>query len=371
VNIKFLDIKASYKEIQSEIDRAVSRVLESGWYLLGPELEAFESEFAAYCGAKYCVAVGSGLDALKFTLLAYDIGPGDEVIVPANTYIATWLAVSHTGAVPVGVDVLEDTYNIDPVKINQAISERTRAILPVHLYGQPADMAPITEIVQKHGLVIIEDAAQAHGALYQGIRTGILGDSGCFSFYPGKNLGAFGDGGAVLSSDSEVIDKVRKLRNYGSSEKYCHDIKGYNSRLDEIQAAILRIKLSKLDEWNKTRSSLAERYAVALKGMPQITLPHVPAWARPAWHLYVIRHPNRDTLIQALSSKGIQTLIHYPLPPYLKNAYSEQGLTKEAFPISSKLSYEILSLPMGPHLDQKQFEHTIDALLTVCRELYS
>lgn len=338
-----------YRELKDELDAAYRRVMESGWYILGREVEAFEAEFAAYCGVRHCVGVGNGLEALHLILCAMDIGPGDEVIVPANTYIATWLAVSYTGAVPVPVEPDERTYNLDVERIEAAITDRTRAILPVHLYGQAADMDPICQIARRHGLLVIEDAAQAHGALYRERRAGSLGDAAGFSFYPGKNLGAIGDGGAVVTNDDGLAGKVRLLRNYGSRVKYYNEARGYNSRLDELQAALLRVKLKYLDSWNERRKRLAALYAAAL-GDSGLILPYVPAWADPAWHLYVVRTANRAELTAQLDINGIGWLIHYPVPPHQQEAYADLNYVQGSFPITEKVAHEIVSLPMGPHL---------------------
>ena len=353
-NIPFADLKPPYYELKEELEAAFLRVMESGWYVLGNEVEAFEQEFAAYCGVKHCVGVGNGLEALHLILGAYGVGPGQEVIVPANTYIATWLAVSCAGARPVPVEPDERTYNIDSTQIEGAITPRTKAILPVHLYGQPADMNPIMEIATRHGLRVIEDAAQAHGARYKGQRVGGLGDAAAFSFYPSKNLGAFGDAGAVVTNDAMLADKVRLLRNYGSRVKYHHEAKGFNSRLDELQAALLRVKLAKLDEWNARRRHIAHEYSRLLKGSDGLVLPYVPDWAEPVWHLFVVRHPNRDALQRHLERAGVGTLIHYPVPPHLTAAYAELAHGPGAFPTTERVAKEVLSLPMGPHLTPEQ-----------------
>ena len=321
-SIPFLDLKAGYLELKDELDEAYARVMNSGWYILGSEVEAFETEFAAFCGAAYCIGVGNGLEALHLILRAYEIGPGDEVIVPANTYIATWLAVSQCGARPVPVEPIESTYNIDPDRIEGAITSHTKAIMPVHLYGQTAAMDEINVIAARYGLKVLEDAAQAQGACYQGRRAGSLGDAAGFSFYPGKNLGAFGDGGAVVTSDRGLFDKIRALRNYGSQVKYHNEVKGYNSRLDELQAAFLRVKLGKLDTWNEQRRTLAERYRRGLNP-DYYTLPVVTAGAEPIWHVFVIRSPKRDRVLTHLRDHGIGGMIHYPVPPHLQPAYAE------------------------------------------------
>ena len=361
--IPFLDLKASYLELKEELDAAYRRVMESGWYILGQEVEAFEQEFADYCGVKHCIGVGNGLEALHLILRAMEIGPGDEVIVPANTYIATWLAVTYAGAIPIPVEPDERTYNIDPKRIEEAITPRTRAIFPVHLYGQPADMDPILEIAKRHNLKVIEDAAQAHGARYKGKLTGGLGDAAGFSFYPGKNLGAFGDGGAVTTNDDLLADRIRSLRNYGSHVKYYNEVKGFNSRLDELQAAFLRVKLRKLDEWNARRKIVADLYNKGLAEVPDITLPYVSEWAEPVWHLFVIRTSERDQLQKHLADHGIQTMIHYPVPPHKQEAYCEMVLT--ALPISEKIHREVLSIPMSPVMTDNEVERVVKALNTI------
>ena len=346
MQIPFLDVGAAYKELKPEIDAAIARVLDSGWYILGPEVEAFEAEYAAYCEAEHAIGVANGLDALHLALLAMGVGPGDEVIVPSNTYIATWLAVSQCGATPVPVEPVEATYNIDPARIEAAITPATRVILPVHLYGQPADLDPILAIARKHGLRVLEDAAQAHGARYKGRRIGAHGDAVAWSFYPGKNLGALGDGGAVTTNDPELADRIRVLRNYGSRVKYVNEVKGFNSRLDPIQAAVLRVKLRVLDEWNARRRGIAQRYLEGLAGSG-LVLPQVPEWAEPVWHLFVVRHPERDALVKRLNEAGVGTLIHYPVPPHLQAAYAEMGFGVGAFPVAERMAREVVSLPMG------------------------
>ncbi len=352
--VPFLDLKAAYLELKEELDAAYHRVMDSGWYILGDEVEAFEREWAVYCGVKHCVGVGNGLEALHLALRAMEVGPGDEVIVPSNTYIATWLAVSYTGALPVPVEPDSRTYNLDPARIEAAITSRTKAILPVHLYGQPADMDPILATARRHGVKVLEDAAQGHGARYKGRKTGALGDAAGWSFYPGKNLGALGDAGAVTTDDDAIAEKVRVLRNYGSRKKYFNEMKGFNSRLDPIQAAFLRVKLRHLDEWNARRSSLAKLYLEELAEIASLTLPQVPDWAGPCWHLFVIRHPHRERLQQRLTEAGIGTLIHYPVPPHLSDAYAPDGFQPGQFALAEVMAKEVLSLPMGPHLDQLQ-----------------
>ena len=361
--IPFLDIKASYLELKADFDAAYHRVMDSGWVLLGKETEALEREFAAYCEAKHCIAVGNGLDALQIVLRAWDIGPGDEVIVPAHTFIATWLAVSNVGATPVPVEPDERTYNIDVHRIEAAITARTKAIIPVHLYGQPADMEPIMALAAKHGLKVLEDNAQAQGARYKGKRTGSLGHAAATSFYPGKNLGAFGDAGAVTTDDGDLADRMRMLRNYGSKVKYQHELAGVNSRIDELQAAFLRVKLAHLDEWNARRKNLASLYLSQLSSLnAELVFPFVPDWADPVWHLFVVRHPNRDALQKHLESAGVQTLIHYPVPAHLSGAYKYLGIPAGKLPLCEQLSTEVLSLPIGPQLGSGPAQRVMDAV---------
>jgi dTDP-4-amino-4,6-dideoxygalactose transaminase len=362
MNVPFLDLKSPYRELQPELDAAYHRVMESGWYILGEEVEAFEREFAAFCGAKHCIGVGNGLEALHLILRAYSIGAGDEVIVPANTYIATWLAVSYAGATPVPVEPDPHTWNLDPDRIESAITPRTRAILPVHLYGQPADMEPIHDIARRHGLKVIEDAAQAHAATYGERRAGALGDAAGWSFYPGKNLGALGDAGAVTTNDDELADRVRVLHNYGSRVKYYNEVKGYNSRLDPLQAAFLRAKLPHLEQWNERRKSIAAAYKEKLANVPGLELPFVPDSIDPSWHLFVILHPRRDALQKHLSAAGIGTLIHYPVPPHLSKAYAEMGCKAGDFPVTERIAERALSLPMGPHLSQAEMQYVVDTI---------
>lgn len=359
MRVPFLDLKSPYAELRDELDAAYRRVMESGWFIMGDELHAFETQFAAYCGTKHCVGVGNGLEALHLILRALGVGPGDEVIVPSNTYIATWLAVSYAGAKPVPVEPDRDTHNLDPERVHDAITPRTKAILPVHLYGQCADMDPLRELAASYGLKVIEDAAQAHGAEYKGRRAGSLSDAAAFSFYPGKNLGALGDAGAVVTNDDALADAVRVLRNYGSREKYYNETKGYNSRLDELQAALLNVKLSKLDEWNQRRKHVAARYLRELEGAGGVTLPRVPSWADPVWHLFVVQHPDRARLQSHLTAAGVGTLIHYPKPPHLQEAYVELGYSRGAFPIAERIADEVLSLPIGPHMSDDDVDFVI------------
>jgi dTDP-4-amino-4,6-dideoxygalactose transaminase len=361
--IPFLDLRAAYHELSPKIDEAIHRVLESGWYLLGKELEAFEQEFAAYTESRFAVGLGNGLEALVLALKAVGVVAGDEVIVPANTYIATWLAVSSLGATPVPVEPLQRVWNINPDRIEEAITTKTKVILPVHLYGQPADLLPIKEIATRRGLYLIEDAAQAHGAYYQNQRIGAHGDIVCWSFYPGKNLGCLGDGGAITTNQAELAEKVKILRNYGSRVKYYNEVKGHNSRLDEIQAAVLRVKLPHLDDWNQRRTTIANYYLEGLAGT-SIQLPEVISGVVPAWHLFVVEHPKRDALQKFLQENGVQTLIHYPVPPHQSDAYAEMNFSREAFPITAKAARTHLSLPIGPHMSRQEAEQVV----ALCRQ---
>lgn len=359
MKVPFLDLALLHEEIREPLESAFRRVLDSGWFIMGPELEAFESEFAAYSEVKHCVGVGNGLEAIHLLLRAYEIGLGDEVIVPSNTFIATWLAVSECGAIPVPVEPRPDTHNIDPEQISAAITNRTRAIIPVHLYGQTADMDLINEVARKHNLIVIEDAAQAQGARYKGRRAGSLGHSAATSFYPGKNLGALGDGGAILTNDSSIAERVRLLRNYGSRTKYQHEASGYNSRLDEIQAAFLRIKLSRLDGWNTRRRKHANVYSERLQDT-DLGLPSVPIWAEPVWHLYVVRCKQRDALKKHLEIQGITTVIHYPTPPHRQTCYSQ--FYQCSLPTAESLANEVLSLPMSPALKEEEVVCVVNAI---------
>lgn len=359
--VSFLDLRAPYLELKDEIDHAVATVLDSGSFILGSEVDAFEAEFAAYVGAKHCIGVSNGLEALHLSLVALGLQPGDEVVVPGNTYIATWLAVSQTGAIPVPVEPDVRTYNIAPEQIERAITPKTKGIIPVHLYGQAADMDPILEIARRHGLWVLEDAAQAHGARYKGIRVGALGDVAGWSFYPGKNLGAFGDAGAVTTDREDLADRLRALRNYGSRVKYYNEMKGFNCRLDTLQAAILRVKLRHLDEWNARRLKIAATYNELLRDTDLI-LPFVPRWAEPVFHLYVVRTKQREDLQKYLKSCGIATLIHYPVAPHRQLAYQELQLPEGSLPVAEMLHREVLSLPMGPQLKDEEVEAVVQAV---------
>lgn len=357
--IEFLNLKAVNAAHDVAIREAIGRVVDSGWYILGQETEAFEREFATYCGVKHCIGVANGLDALHLVLRAWGIGPGDEVIVPSNTFIATWLAVSQAGATPVPVEPDPRTYNLAPSLVEAAVTSRTKAILPVHLYGQPADMDPINEIAQRHGLKVLEDAAQAHGARYKGRRAGGLGDAAGFSFYPGKNLGALGDGGAVTTDDDALAATLRKLRNYGSTVKYHHELAGVNSRLDEIQAAVLRVKLRHLDMENDARRARAVDYLAALQGAP-VVLPEVLPGAEPVWHLFVVCTERREALQAHLTAQKIGHLVHYPIACHLQKAYA--SATWPALPIAERLQSRVLSLPMAPYLTTADVETVAAAI---------
>jgi dTDP-4-amino-4,6-dideoxygalactose transaminase len=347
--------------VRDELRAAFDRVVDSGWFVLGPEVEAFEASFATVCGARHCVGVNSGLDAIELILRALGVGEGDEVIVPAHTFVATWLGVTLAGATPVPVAVREDTYNLDPARIEAAITPRTRAVMPVHLYGQPADMDAITAVARAHGLAVVEDAAQAHGALLGGRPAGGLGDAAAFSFYPGKNLGALGDGGAIVTGDEDLAARCRALRNYGSPRKYEHDVQGRNSRLDELQAALLRVKVKRLADWNARRRAVAAQYLDGLRDVP-VTLPVVRDDAEPVWHLFVIRHGDRDALQERLTARGIGTLIHYPQPAHRSGAYAGLTVDPGQVAVAERLSAEVLSLPMGPHLGPEATAEVVAAV---------
>jgi dTDP-4-amino-4,6-dideoxygalactose transaminase len=368
--VPFLDVGATYRELKEEVTEAVARVLGSGVYLLGPELDAFQREFAAYVGVKHCIGVASGIDALHLAMRAMGIGPGHEVIVPSNTNIATWLSVTHAGGSIVPAEPNPRTYNIDPARLDMAITKRTLAIIPVHLYGQPVDMDPIMEIAREHNVWVLEDAAHAHGARYKGKRVGGLGDVAGWSFYPSKNLGALGNGGAVTTNNDELASELRTLRNYGSPTKYLNDRPGFNSRLDEIQSAVLRVKLRCLDEWNDRRRQLAQLYLTELRTI-DLELPYVPGWGEPVWHLFVVRSTKRDALQQHLLKAGIKTLIHYPIPPHLQKAYRSLGLREGSLPISEAIHREVLSLPIGPHLTRNQAISVVECLRESMRDISS
>ena len=359
--VKFLDLRAAYLELKAEIDAAIAEALDSGQYIGGHTVEAFERSFADHCQADHCVGVGNGLDALHLALRALGVGAGDEVIVSSNTYIATWLAVTMVGATPVPVEPDPAGHNLDPALVKAAITPRTRAILPTHLYGQSADLDPLIELCGERNLKLLEDAAQAHGASYKGRRLGAHGHAVAWSFYPGKNLGAFGDGGAVTTNDPEIAQRVRMLGNYGSIAKYVNEVKGVNSRLDPIQATALSVKLRHLDCWNHRRRAIAARYSAELEGTPLI-LPAVPHWAEPAWHLYVVRCTDRASLSDKLNAAGVQTLIHYPIPPHRQQAFADLAIPAGGLPIAERLAEEVLSLPIGPHMVDRDVDTVIAAV---------
>ena len=358
VSVPFLDVGAATAELRDEMVAAIGGVLDSGWYVLGTAVANFEAEWAAYCGTSACVGTGSGFDALSLALRALGVRDGDEVIVPSNTYIATWLAVTAAGAIPVPVEPNAMTWNLDADRCGAAVTPRTRAILPVHLYGLPADMDAINEVASAYGLTVLEDAAQAHGARYRGRPVGSLGDAAAWSFYPSKNLGALGDAGAVTTNDAGVAATVRQLRNYGTSSKFVNEAAGINSRLDELQAAVLSVKLTALARWNVRRREIARRYLQQLSGTEMI-LPLVPECADPAWHLFVVRTPRRDALRAHLAQAGIETAVHYPTAPHLQPAYRSLSMTRGALPLSERLHDEVLSLPIGPHLTDEQVDAVI------------
>lgn len=364
MTVAFFDLGAAYREQKVAIDAAVARVLESGWYIQGPELTAFEENFARFCDAKHAIGVANGLDALVLSLRALGIGPNDEVIVPSNTFIATWLAVSEVGATPIAVEPDPATHNLDPVRLAEALTPQTRAIIAVHLYGQPADLNPISAFAKQHGLALIEDAAQAQGATYYGRKIGAHGDLVCWSFYPAKNLGAMGDGGGVTTDNDELADKVRVLSNYGSRQKYHNEVRGKNSRLDPLHAAILDVKLQALEEWNDRRRVIADRFHQAFADT-RLTLAAVPDWAGPVWHQYVVRSDRREADIAALAQLGIPTQIHYPLAPSQQPAYSDLAL-RHPVPIAEELASQVFSLPIGPHQPEEATEQIVQAVLKIC-----
>ncbi len=375
VQIPLLDLKPATAELRAELDAAYRRVMDSGWFLLGPELEAFENEYAATVGVKHCVGVANGLEAMQLILMAQGIGRDDEVIVPSNGYIATWLAVTHAGATPVPCEPDPVTFNLDPARLAACITPRTRAVLPIHLYGHPANMGEINAIAGAHGLRVIEDAAQSHGARCRtptraGVlwgEAGALGHAAGVSFYPSKNLGALADAGAVTTDDGPLAEKIRVLRNYGTKERYRNEVAGHNSRLSELQAAFLRVKLRHLPEWNARRRALAAVYLTQLKDVPGVVLPTVAPWAEPVWHLFVVRAERRAALRDHLTAAGIGSQVHYPTPPHLSGAYQAAGWRRGAFPIAEALAEDVLSLPMSPH-------HSIAEIEKVCsviRQFYA
>lgn len=373
MKVPFLNLSAQHKQIKKQIDQAINKVINRGDFISGKELKLFESEFARYCNRRFAVGVNSGTDALFFACRSLDIGNGDEVIVPAFTYIATALAVTFTGARPVFVDIDEDTYNLDIDRIKKAITKRTRAIIPVHLYGQPVEMKPILDIAKRYNLKVIEDAAQAHGARYRMSKNnwqlvGSIGDIGCFSFYPTKNLGALGDGGMVVTDDKNVYKRLLMLRDYGRKSRYEHITLGYNSRLDTIQAAILRIKLKHLNKWNILRRKKARIYRDNLKDIKGIIIPKEVGYGKHVYHIYAVRLKNRETIIHQLAKKGIGVLIHYPIPLHLQRVYKNLGYRRGCFPIAEKVAQEILSLPMYPQLKKNQIRYVTDTLKSIIRD---
>lgn len=362
MNIPFLDLKAQYRQLEDEILPVVKEAMKNAAFIGGPQVTGFEEEFAAFCDAPFCIGVGSGTDALRFALMASNVSRGDEVITVPNTFIATTEAVTQVGAKPVFVDVRSDTCNIDVKEIESKISSKTKAIIPVHLYGQPADMDSILEIANRYNLVVIEDACQAHGALYNNRKAGSIGTAGCFSFYPGKNLGAFGEAGAVVTKDETISEKIRMIRDHGQEKKYFHKIEGFNGRLDAIQAAVLRVKLKKLSEWNSARQKNAKMYSELLSQVKGVRVPFEEAFAKSVYHLYVIHVDKRDELQKFLSDRGISSGLHYPVPLHLQEAYKDMGFKKGSFPIAEKSAEQLLSLPMFPELKKEEIEYTVNTI---------
>lgn len=368
MKVPFLDLRASYLELEGELEDAIIGSLRSGWYIGGADVASFEAEFSFFTRSSHCIGVANGLDALYLTLRAMGVGPGDEVIVPSNTFIATWLAVSKCGAVPIPVEPDPLTCNINCSLIEAAVTSRTKAIIPVHLYGQPADLDSVLHIARHHGLRVLEDAAQAQGALYKGQPIGSHSDAVAWSFYPGKNLGALGDAGAVTTNDPHLAEQLRLLRNYGSSQRYINEVQGDNSRLDPVQATALRVKLKYLHDWNQRRASIASTYTQALHDCG-LTLPWVAPWASPSWHLYCVRYPQRDQLRDRLADMGIETLVHYPIPPHAQAAYSDLGYRKGDFPVAESMAATLLSLPIGPAMTTSQVNYVVDSVRLACTEL--
>jgi len=383
MNVPFLDLKVQFREIEHEVLPMVKEAMENAAFIGGPQVSGFEAEFAAFCESKHCVGVNSGTDALRFALLAAGVGPGDEVVTVPHTFIATTEAISQVGARPVFVDIDSRTYNMDPNKLedfltqrfngsgtgnqepgtrNQARPKAPKAVIPVHIYGQPADMESILEVAARRNLVVIEDACQAHGALYKGRKAGSLGLAGCFSFYPGKNLGAYGEGGAVVTQREDIADKIRMIRDHGQAKKYYHDLEGYNGRLDAIQAGVLRIKLKRLEDWNRARRQNAKYYDQLLSGIPGVTIPFQSEHATSVYHLYVILVDDRDGLQKYLNEKGIGTGLHYPVPLHLQKAYANQGYKEGEFPVTESVAKRLLSLPMFPELRKEQIEYVADCI---------
>ena len=362
MTVPFASFRPMHDELRQQLEQAYNKVMDSSYFILGKECKAFEEEFAAYCGAKYCVGVANGLDALFLILKAMDIGEGDEVIVPSNTFIATALAVSYTGATPVFVEPELKSYNMDPARLEAAITDQTKAVIPVHLQGRPADMDRILQIAGKYGLKVMEDAAQAHGVRYKGKKVGTFGDAAAFSFYPGKNLGALGDGGAVVTNDPKLADQVRALGNYGSNQKYSHIYKGVNSRLDELQAAFRRVKLTQLDKWNDARTAIAKKYFAGIQN-EKIVLPLKPdADFGHVYHVFAIRCRERDALEQYLADLGVGTVKHYPIPMHLQDCYADLGYKRGDFPIAEEISDTVISLPMFYGMTDEQIQYVIDVI---------
>jgi dTDP-4-amino-4,6-dideoxygalactose transaminase len=362
MDVQFIDFREQYQTIKNELEAGLKCVFEKGNFILGQEEKDFESAFAKYCNVQYAIGVNSGTDALYLALAALDVKKGDEVILPSFTFIATALCISYTGAKPVFVDVEDETNNIDPQKLKAAITDKTKAIIPVHIYGQPADMKEITDIAKERGIPVIEDAAQAHGATYQGQKAGSLGDIACFSFYPTKSLGAFGDGGMIVTDNKEVYEKSLMLRDYGRKGRYEHKIKGYNSRLDTVQAVVLSSKLRYLDQWNQMRNDNAAYYRELLKDTEAVITPTTKEDRTHVFQTFAVRLPNRDKVCEQMKNKGIGVLIHYPIPLHLQEAYAELGYKKGDFPVSEQIATEVLSLPMFPHLRKEQIAYVCEAL---------
>ena len=365
MNVPFLDFSQQYQEIKGEMEAGLQELYKRQDFILGKDAKEFEKEFAGYCGVKYGVGVNSGTDALYIALSSLKLKPGDEVIVPTHTFIATALCISYTGAKPVFVDIEEKTYNMDPAKMKAAITAKTKVIMPVQLYGQIANMDEILAIAKKHNITVVEDACQAHGAEYKGKKAGSIGDIGCFSFYPTKSLGAFGDGGMIVTNSEAVAEQAKMLRDYGREDRYNHKIKGFNSRLDTMQAVILRAKLKRLDQWNKMRGEHAAYYCQLLKDTPQVKTPFIDKDRLHVFQTFAVRVPKRDQVIEVLKAKGISALIHYPIPLHLQKAYADMGHKKGDFPVAEKVADEILSLPMFPHMTKEQVEAVCNALKEV------
>ncbi len=362
VNIPFIDFSEQYQTIKDEVLSGLQAVFEKGNFILGQEEKDFEAQFAQYCEAKYAVGVNSGTDALYLALASLDIDVGDEVIIPTFTFIATALCVSYTGATPVFVDIEDKTYNIDPKKLEEAITDKTKVIMPVHIYGQPSNMGEIKAIAKARGIKVVEDAAQAHGSSYQGERVGSLGDISCFSFYPTKSLGAFGDGGIVVTNNQDVFEKVQMLRDYGRKGRYDHKVKGYNSRLDTVQAVVLSAKLKHLDQWNKMRNEHAAYYCELLKDVDAVICPQIQEDRTHVFQTFAVRVQNRDKVIEQMKEKGVGCLIHYPIPLHLQEAYKDAGYKQGDFPVAEKIANEVLSLPMFPHMKKEQIEYASQSL---------